>query len=41
MRVQLGWVAFGKPEDDFIPQNLKTKVFNHRVLPILAYSAGT
>ncbi|CAG9088762.1 unnamed protein product [Plutella xylostella] len=43
-RIQLGWAAFGKLRHIFtenIPQYLKTKVFNHCVLPVMTYGAET
>ncbi|CAK1582477.1 unnamed protein product [Parnassius mnemosyne] len=39
-RIQLGWVTFGKLRRIFssgIPQNLKTRLYNQCVLPVMTY----
>ncbi|CAK1586319.1 unnamed protein product [Parnassius mnemosyne] len=43
-RIQLGWAAFGKLRHIFssdIPQNLKTKLYNQCVLPVMTYGTET
>ncbi|CAH2240572.1 jg21046 [Pararge aegeria aegeria] len=43
-RIKLGWAAFGKLRDIFaskIPQCLKTKVFDHCVLPVMCNGSET
>lgn len=43
-RIRLGWAVFGKLRHIFessIPQSLKTRVYNQRVLPVMTYGAET
>ncbi|CAK1584095.1 unnamed protein product [Parnassius mnemosyne] len=43
-QIQLGWAAFGRLRHIFslgIPQNLKTRSFNQRVLPVMTYGTDT
>ncbi|CAK1590282.1 unnamed protein product [Parnassius mnemosyne] len=43
-RIQLGWAAFGKLRHIFssgIPQNLKTRLYNQCVLPVMTYGTET